>query len=86
MTEHQIEQVIKDFIVKEFMGNKPGTEFNSDSELILDGIIDSLGIFDLISFIEQQLRVKLELDDMIPENFESVNTIKALVMARSNSR
>jgi acyl carrier protein len=82
MTEQYIEQAIKDHIVKEFLLDDPEREFNSDTPLILDGIIDSLGIFDLISFIEQQLSVKLQPDDVIPENFESVNAIKSLVIAR----
>ena len=86
MTEQKIEQVIRDYIVKEFMFDNAEQEIDNDTPLILDGIIDSLGIFDLISFIENQFEVKLEPDDVVLENFESVNAIKTLVMARNNSR
>ncbi|CAG0941158.1 D-alanine--poly(phosphoribitol) ligase subunit 2 [Candidatus Brocadiaceae bacterium] len=76
-----IEQAIKDFIVREF---KPEVALDNDSQLIQMGIIDSFAIFMLIGFINEQFGVKIDPDDVSLENFETINTIRDLVMTRSH--
>ena len=77
-----IEQAVKDFIVKEFLFDKPGQHLESDDLLIASDIIDSLGIFMLVAFLEKRFGVKVQPDDLILENFETVNSINRLVEAR----
>jgi len=77
-----MEQIIKDYIVKEFMFDNPNATVEDDQPLIQEGVIDSLGIFTLIAFIEQHFGVKVQPEDVVLENFESVNTIKKLVAAK----
>ncbi len=48
-------------------------------------IIDSLGIFVLISFIEEQFNVKINPDEVVLDNFETIDTIKFLVMSKLGS-
>ncbi len=74
-----IRQVIKDYIVKEF---NPGIPLNNDSQLIHQGIIDSLAIFMLIGFIDEQFGVKIDPEDVSLENFETINTIRDLVIIK----
>lgn len=82
VTGQDIEQAIKAHIVKEYMYDKPETMFDNDLPLIQEGIIDSLGIFVLIGFIEKEFEIKVQPRDVVLENFETVNTIKNLVIAR----
>lgn len=77
-----IEQVIRDYIMKEF---KPETAFDSTSSLIGQGIIDSLAIFLLTGYIEERFKIKIKQEDIIMENFDSLNTIKDLIMAKLKS-
>lgn len=78
-TMSDIRQVIKDYIVKEF---NPGIPLNNDSQLIHQGIIDSLAIFMLIGFIDEQFGVKIDPEDVSLENFETINTIRDLVIIK----
>ena len=75
-----MQQTIKEYILKEFAQDK--TDLAYDSNLIQDGIVDSLGILMVISFIEKTYGAKIEPDDVVLENFESVNAIKALAERR----
>ena len=84
-TEQELEQQIKDYIIKEFLYDKPAVTLDKDSLLIEEGIIDSLGIFILISFIDEEFKVKIEADEVLLENFETLNAIKSLVMSKLNS-
>ena len=77
-----LEQTIKDYIVKEFMFDNPQAALTDDQALMEEGIIDSLGIFTLIAFIEQQFGVKIDPTDVVVDNFQSVRKIADLVRSR----
>jgi acyl carrier protein len=79
------EQAIKDYILKEFLFDKPGQRLESNDPLLAGDIIDSLGIFMLVAFMEKQFGVKVQPADLVLENFETVNAIKRLVEARRSS-
>ena len=51
---------------------------NSDS-FLNKGIIDSTGILEVIYFLEEEFSIHVEDEDMVPENFDSVNNIAKYV-------
>ena len=77
-----IEAVIKEFIAQEFMFDRPASDLSDELSLIQEGIVDSLGIFMLVSFIDNQFGVQVEAEDVVLENFETVTKIKDLIVAR----
>ncbi len=50
-----------------------------DSSLLESGIVDSLGVLDLISFLESEFAITLSSDDLLPSNFESIARMAASV-------
>ncbi len=50
-----------------------------DQDLLAEGIIDSLGITELIAFLEQRYAIKVDDDDIDAENFRSIDGIAAFV-------
>jgi acyl carrier protein len=77
-----VEQLVKEFIIKEFAQDKPGIELNGQN-LVEAGIIDSLGILMLISYIETQFGAQIQPEDVVMENFGSIEAIKQLIKLRS---
>jgi acyl carrier protein len=77
-----MEEIIKDYIKKEFLFDNPQAVVTDDQPLLEEGIIDSLGIFTLIDFIQQQFGIKIDPTDVIVENFKSVRTVADLVRSR----
>ncbi|MEH1934236.1 MAG: acyl carrier protein [Nostoc sp.] len=67
------------------MYDKPEVILDNESLLIEEEIIDSLGIFVLISFIEEQFHIKINPDEVLLDNFENIDTIKSLVMSKLGS-
>ena len=51
----------------------------TDSTLITYGLIDSLALIDLIAALEESFHMKFSNEEMIPENFDSVDAIARLV-------
>ena len=50
-------------------------QFSDDESLLVAGIIDSMSMVGLISFLEQNFGLQIDEDDMTPEHFDSVNAI-----------
>jgi acyl carrier protein len=81
-TESQIEQIVKDYIVKEFMYERNNGVLSNDLNLIKARIVDSTGIIRLIYFVEDKFGFNLNLEEESLDNFATVNAIKSLVIAK----
>ncbi len=57
----------------------PDVDFESESHLIDDGILDSLDIVSLISEISETFDVAITAKDIVPENFNSAQALWALI-------
>ena len=57
----------------------PDVDFESEEHLIDDGILDSLDIVSLITEINDNFDVVITANDIVPENFNSVSALHALV-------
>ena len=66
---------IQDFIIKELIRGKNISDPDVTDNLIESGIIDSLGIQLLVSYLEKNFSVSIADADLIPENFETVDAI-----------
>jgi acyl carrier protein len=70
---------VEQFIVGEIAQGRGIDALAHDRDLLGDGVIDSLGIVELIAFLEKQYAIKVEDDDIDQENFRSVESIVAFV-------
>lgn len=70
---------IERFVVDELMLGDSKTRIDPDKSLITSGIIDSLGLLRLISYIEEQFGISVKDIDMVPENFETINKIETYI-------
>jgi acyl carrier protein len=66
------------FIQRELAQGRSGIDVERES-LVESGIIDSLGIMKLVDFIEKEFRVKIGDEDLVPENFETLDDITKLL-------
>lgn len=70
------EAKVREFIQKNFYAARTG-EFADDASLLDLGIVDSTGILEVIGFLETDLGVHVEDEEMVPENLDSVAAIAA---------
>ena len=59
--------------------NFPDIDFESSDELVDDGIIDSLSIVGMISALSDEFDVELPYEEIVPENFNSLDSIAELI-------
>ena len=72
-------ETIRQFVQSELMRGKKVSGLAGTDNLIESGVIDSLGIQVLISFLEKNFSVSIADEDLIPDNFETVDAIWAFV-------
>jgi acyl carrier protein len=75
----EIRSIIKSFLTKQA---PKGTTFSDQDNLLTKGVIDSLKMLDLISFMEKQFGITIDEDEMMPDNFESVDSIVSFVQEK----
>ena len=79
------EAKIREFILENFMIGESEEDLNSDDSFLEKGIIDSTGILELVMFVEETYNIEVEDDEVIPENFDSVNKLGIYVRRKAVS-
>jgi acyl carrier protein len=69
---------VRQFIVKNFYV-ADAAALPDGASLLERGIIDSTGVLEVIAFIEKTFAVRVEDDEMLPENLDSIERIAAFV-------
>ena len=81
----EVEMLIRDFIVENFLfGNKDAPP-GEDESFLQKGLIDSTGILEVVSFIEEKFGIKVEDDDLLPENLDSIRRIADFIGRKRGS-
>jgi acyl carrier protein len=80
-----IEDRIREFVLKHFplarnRGIKP------DDKWLETGLLDSLGILDLVHFLEEEFSIHVTDEELLPENFQSLDAVVAFVEKRTESK
>jgi acyl carrier protein len=70
---------LEKFLIEEIAVEAEKKSLTPDEDLLSQGIIDSLGIMKLVAFIETNFKIKVSNDDIVPENFQNLNALKAFV-------
>jgi len=69
-----IEEAIIKFVTRELLNSS--LEVEADDNLLSDGMVDSMGMLRLVSYIEELMQLTIPHEDLVIENFR---TIKAIV-------
>ena len=70
--EHK--QAIREFVVENFLfGEANGLK--DDTSFLEEGIIDSTGILELVTFLEDEFSITVEDEELIPENLDSIANV-----------
>ena len=80
----EYKQAIREFIVENFLfGSENGLE--DDSSFLENGIVDSTGILELVTFLEEHYTIKVEDDELVPENLDSLNNVARYIEGKLSS-
>ena len=75
---------LREFIVDTFLFGD-GDTLREDTSFLESGIIDSTGILELIFFLEETFDMKIEDDELVPENMDSLKNISQFMERKIGS-
>jgi acyl carrier protein len=76
-----IERATERFLIDEILfGSR--TSIDPDESLVTSGILDSLALLRLVTYLETQFGVTFEDGEVIPNHFETIHAIKTLVESK----
>lgn len=77
-----IEADVRGFVTDNFLFGRKNVSLAGDDSLLEQGLIDSTGVLELVSFIENKFEIKVEDDDLVPDNLDSINRLIAFIEAK----
>jgi acyl carrier protein len=78
MKTNSINQTIRQFISRQFSQSR-ARALSDDDALLESGIVDSMGVLDIVSFIESEFSIVVADEDLVQEHFGSIARIAAYV-------
>ena len=79
----QVEPLIRDFIARNILFSDNGFPHPDDVSFLQEGIIDSLGVMELVEFVQKTFGVKVEQSEVTPEHFDSGARLAAFVRRKA---
>ncbi len=74
--------LVRAVIVSNFLFGDPAGLAGDSTSLLDNGIMDSLGVMELVGFLERDLQIKVPDTDLVPQNLDSVDNLVAYVERR----
>ena len=63
---------------------RPDVDFNEETKLVEEGILDSFDIVSIISELNDAFDINIRVTDLKPENFNTLEAISLLVASKQN--
>lgn len=74
-----VEEVIRSYIAENILFSNNGYPYSDDASFLEEGIIDSMGIMELVMFVEETFGISVEDEDLVPDNFDSVKKLATYI-------
>ncbi len=68
-------ELIKNFIKENFLFDSNGADVSDEDSFLENGIVDSTGVLELVSFVEDEFGIEVKDEELIPDNFDSVSKL-----------
>ncbi len=72
-------EIIRKYMVEELAKKNEHMQISDQENIIETGLIDSLGIMQLVPFLEEAFSIRIRDEDIIPEHFESIDAISVYI-------
>jgi acyl carrier protein len=77
-----VKAVIRFFITENILPQSGLKTFGDSDSFLEKGLIDSTGVLELLEFIEEEFRIKVEDEEIIPDNFDSLEKVTRYIQEK----
>ena len=79
-----VEKTLRSYILQNFLFTDDDSVLSNSDSFLEKGIIDSTGILELITYVEEEIGIKVEDEEMISENLDSVDNLVAFIAKKQS--
>lgn len=77
-----VEDSVRRFIAEQLSSPVPVEDLSNDYPLITNNAIDSMGVFEVVTFLEQEFQVEVGDEELVLANFGTISSIARLVQSK----
>jgi acyl carrier protein len=81
----EIEAQIKEFIAKNILFSDAEFSHSDDASFLQEGIIDSIGVMELVTYVGTAFGITVSPEDVTPDNFDSVSKLANYIQRKSGA-
>lgn len=70
---------IRNFIIETFLFDTADATLDDDESLLDSGVVDSTGVLELVSYIEEEFGIEVKDEELVPENLDSLNKLASYI-------
>ncbi len=78
----QLKSEIRNFIIENYLYGQDGNDFADDTSFLEKGIIDSTGVLELVSFVQEKYGISVADEELIPDNFDSIQNLSDFIIKK----
>lgn len=75
---------LREFVLEAFLFGDESETFGDSDSFMEKGIIDSTGVLELVSFLEEKYAVRVDDEEMIPTNLDSIDNLASFIERKKN--
>lgn len=79
----EIEAQVRDYIARNLLFSGNGFAYDDDDSFLQEGIVDSVGVLELVLFVEETFGLTVDDQDITPDNFDSVNRLAGYIRSKA---
>ena len=76
---------VRSYIIDELRFRGSAKDLKNDYPLLENEVLDSMGIFSVVSFLEAEFGIEVDDEDLVPDNFGTIDDIARLVEEKQGS-
>jgi len=85
MSEAEIRPQIVSFVVANFMYMRRNKDLKEDDSLLRNGVITSLGVMELVDWVEETFGVQVEPGEITEQNFDTAGNIARFIRTKTEA-
>ena len=78
----EIEPQIRTYIAENLLFSDNGFPYSDEASFLQEGIVDSIGVMELVNFVESTFNISIEDHELIPDNLDSVTQLANFVRSK----
>ena len=85
-TSTGVKDELRKFVIDNYLLGSKKAKLSDGDSFLEKGIIDSIGVIELATFIQKRFKIKIEVPEIIPENLDTLDNLESFIARKLKSK